>query len=182
MGRAYGTVPNAAFVVLGMGKFCSRELIYGSDLDIVFVYSNEGPDELTTGPKKISGHEFFVKLGQRIISVLSVRTKEGVLFNVDVRLRPPGARGRSSCQSRCFSTTTWKTIVRERQALIKARSVAGDMGLGKKFLTSLAESIYSKALQQDDIREMFRIRGRMEAEIAKESASRYNIKRQGRPC
>lgn len=177
LGRAYGTVPDAAFVVLGMGKLGGRELIYGSDLDIVFVYSNEGPDGLTTGPKKISGHEFFVKLGQRIISVLSVRTKEGVLFNVDVRLRPSGSSGPLVLsEPMLLNYHMGKTMVWERQALIKARSVAGDMGLGKKVLNKLAESIYSKALQQDDVREMLRIRGRMEGEIAKEDSSRYNIK------
>lgn len=176
--RAYGALPEARFTVLGMGKLGSRELIYGSDLDIVFVYSGvAGPDEKTTGPKKISAHEFFVKLGQRIISILSLRTKEGVLGSVDVRLRPSGSAGPLVLsESALLNYHRGKTMVWERQSLIKARAVAGDIGLGEEVLNGLRETIYSRAFQEDDIREMLRIRRRMEDEIAKEDSSRYNIK------
>ena len=87
------------FAVIGLGKLGSKELIYGSDLDIIFVYSveadkdTEGVEILTTGPKKISVHEYYIKLAQRIISVLTLRTREGTVFPVDMRLRPSGSSG-----------------------------------------------------------------------------------------
>jgi len=159
-----------------MGKLGGRELIYGSDLDIIFVYS--APDEAkTNGPKEISAHEYFVKLGQRIISALTLRTREGFVFNVDARLRPSGSAGPLVVSEEALlNYHSGQTLVWERQALTRARAVAGDLAFGSVLVRQLWEALYQKPLTSADVEEMLRIRKRMEGEIAKENAKRYNIK------
>lgn len=176
--RIYGTPEDAEFSILGLGKLGGRELIYGSDLDIVFVYSAPGGAEETFGVKNISPHEFFVKLCQRVISILTVKTAEGFLFNVDTRLRPSGSSGPIVVTEESLlkyhqkgSTSVW-----ERQAFIRARAVAGDSGLGKRVVEKLGEIIFSRTLKKEEALEMLRIRRRMEEELALENAERYNIK------
>jgi len=173
----YGAAPEGAqFAVIGMGKLGGRELIYGSDLDIIFVYS--APDEAkTNGPKEISAHEYFVKLGQRIISALTLRTREGFVFNVDARLRPSGSAGPLVVSEEALlNYHSGQTLVWERQALTRARAVAGDLAFGSVLVRQLWEALYQKPLTSADVEEMLRIRKRMEGEIAKENAKRYNIK------
>ncbi|MBI2413835.1 MAG: bifunctional [glutamate--ammonia ligase]-adenylyl-L-tyrosine phosphorylase/[glutamate--ammonia-ligase] adenylyltransferase [Deltaproteobacteria bacterium] len=174
--QRYGSPGEARFVVLGLGKLGGGELIYGSDLDVVFVYS-DSLDARTTGPKSITAHEFFVKLGQRIISVLTLRTREGFVFNVDARLRPSGSSGPLVVSKESFlGYHAGKTQVWERQALVRARPVAGDLKFGSEVLNELFEIACAKPLSPEDVDEMLRIRKRMEVEIAKETPSRYNIK------
>lgn len=178
--RTYGTPRGGSFAVFGLGKLGGGELIYGSDLDIIFVYSNtdEEAGTLTTdGAREISNHEFYVKLCQRIISVLTLRTREGFLFNVDTRLRPSGSSGPLVVsRSALLKYHETKTSIWERQALTKVRAVAGDIEFGSSVMEELLEIVYSKPLTAEDVGEMLRIRKRMEIEIAKEDASRYNVK------
>jgi glutamate-ammonia-ligase adenylyltransferase len=176
--RTYGSPEKARFAVFGLGKLGGGELIYGSDLDIIFVYSDvEEGTHTVGGTREISTHEFFVKLCQRIISVLTLRTQEGHLFNVDTRLRPSGSSGplvvskSSLVKYHKAKTSTW-----ERQAFTKVRVAAGDLAFGAEVLEELLNIIYSKPLTVEDANEMLRIRKRMEVEIAKEDASRYNVK------
>jgi glutamate-ammonia-ligase adenylyltransferase len=172
----YGEAATGSFGVIGMGKLGGRELIYGSDLDIIFVYS-DAEDGRTTGPKEISSHEYFVKLGQRIISALTLRTKEGFVFNVDARLRPSGSAGPLVVSEEALlKYHSGATQVWERQALTKARAAAGDLAFISGVVKKLWDTLYSRELTPADVDEMLRIRGRMEVEIAKEDANRYNIK------
>lgn len=172
----YGEAKTGSFAVIGLGKLGGREMIYGSDLDILFVYS-DSPDGHTTGPKEISSHEYFVKLGQRIISVLTLRTKEGFVFNVDARLRPSGSAGvLVVSEDALLKYHSGTTQVWERQALTKARAVAGDARFASSIVEKLRGALYSKELSPADADEMLRVRGRMEAEIAREDSTRYNIK------
>ncbi|MBZ0221154.1 MAG: bifunctional [glutamate--ammonia ligase]-adenylyl-L-tyrosine phosphorylase/[glutamate--ammonia-ligase] adenylyltransferase [Candidatus Methylomirabilis sp.] len=173
----YGDPPESGrFAVIGMGKLGGRELIYGSDLDIVFVYSGNSQDR-TSGPKDISLHEYYVKLGQRMISALTLRTREGFVFNVDARLRPSGSAGPLVVSEEAlYKYHSGPTLVWERQALTRARAVAGDLEFGRGIVSGLWEVLYSKPLTGADIEEMLRIRKRMEVEIAKEDAGRYNLK------
>ncbi|MBE7414143.1 MAG: bifunctional [glutamate--ammonia ligase]-adenylyl-L-tyrosine phosphorylase/[glutamate--ammonia-ligase] adenylyltransferase [Deltaproteobacteria bacterium] len=173
----YGAPPaSGRFAVIGMGKLGGRELIYGSDLDIVFVYAGDAQDR-TGGPRELSVHEYYVKLGQRMISALTLRTREGFVFNVDARLRPSGSAGPLVVSEEAlFKYHSGPTLVWERQALTRARAVAGDMEFGRGIVSGLWEVLYSKPVTTSDIEEMLRIRKRMEVEIAKEDAGRYNIK------
>jgi glutamate-ammonia-ligase adenylyltransferase len=167
------------FAVIGLGKLGSEDLIYGSDLDIIFVYSEEtdGDGTLTTGPKEITIHEYFVKLAQKIITILTLRTREGLVFPVDMRLRPSGSAGPLVLTGKSFMTyQREKAEVWEATAMLKARAVAGNMEYAKEVTRSLEEIIYSRGLSTDELHEIKRIRERMENEIAKEEAGRYNIK------
>lgn len=176
--RLYGDPSEGSFAVLGLGKLGGREIIYGSDLDIVFAYIGAGDtDAKTTGARQITNHEFYVKLGARVISVLTLKTREGDVFSVDVRLRPSGSSGplvvsrQSMLEYHAGSVSIW-----ERQAYLKARVVAGDIAAGNKLLKELNELLLAKPLVAADVDEMQRIRKRMEDELAKETDLRYNIK------
>ncbi len=173
----YGEPQDAGFAVIGLGRLGGAEMMYGSDIDIVFAYSENPPGGGTAGPRRISNHEYFVKLAQRMINILSLRTKEGIVFNVDTRLRPSGSSGPLVIsRDSIIRYHIEKTALWERQAFIKARPVAGDVALGTGILKELSDIIYSKGLSPEDALEMMRIRKRMELEIAKEDSSRYNIK------
>lgn len=173
----------ARFGVIGLGKLGSRELIYGSDLDIIFVYSpgrdnnKEEAETFTSGEKEISVHEYFVKLAQKIISILTLRTKEGIVFPVDMRLRPSGSAGPLVLTDKSLiKYQKERAEIWEAQAMIKARAVAGDRSFANKLVDSLNETIYTRGLSNDELAQMRRIRQRMENEIAKEGPGRYNIK------
>ncbi len=173
----YGRPGDERFFVVGMGKLGGREMIYGSDLDIFFIYSERGEKQETTGPRVISNHEFYVRLAQRIISILSLRTKGGIVFTVDTRLRPSGTSGPLVVSKTSFlryhreRATVW-----ERQAALKARVVAGRRAFGEEVLEELSGIIHSRPLAAEEVEELLRIRKRMEDEIAREGPQRIDIK------
>ena len=131
--RADGSLSTGDFMVAGYGKLGGIELGYGSDLDLVFVH-NVANDEDTNGPKPISGGEFYARMAQKIISLLTTSTSAGQLYDVDMRLRPSGASGMLVSSLKSFEeyqlhhAWTW-----EHQALVRARLVAGDAALGALF-------------------------------------------------
>ncbi len=113
------------FAVIGYGKLGGRELGYASDLDMIFLY--EGCEEgATAGQRSVSNEEFFARLGQRLIHFLTTRTPGGVLYEVDMRLRPSGQSGPLVTSLAAFreyqSAHAWTW---EHQALVRARAVAG---------------------------------------------------------
>ncbi|MGH7808073.1 MAG: bifunctional [glutamate--ammonia ligase]-adenylyl-L-tyrosine phosphorylase/[glutamate--ammonia-ligase] adenylyltransferase [Thermodesulfobacteriota bacterium] len=151
-------------VVIGMGKLGGREMSYNSDLDIIFIY--DGDD-----------HEFFSRLGQKLISVLSTPTGEGLAYKIDMGLRPSGRSGALVSSFESFkkyqedSAKLW-----ERQALIRARPTAGNPDLGKRVMKTVEYFVYEKPLAEDFHREIHHLRSRMEKEIAKESKFKLNLK------
>ena len=137
--------------VIAFGKLGARELNYSSDVDLVFVMD-------TPGPPEESQRRFATRLAETIISILTTDTAEGRCFRVDMRLRPEGRTGalvRSYSAFRDYYdrwAETW-----ERQALIKARPVAGDAELGKRFLALVRPVAYRRfqgATLLEDVREM----------------------------
>ena len=133
---ADGRVPG--FIVVAYGKMGGIELGYKSDLDLVFLYNgNSGQSasvQCTTGPRVIDNSTFFARLGQRIIHILSTATHAGAAYEIDMRLRPSGNSGMLVSSLAAFEkyqredAWTW-----EHQALVRARVVAGDEGLGRAF-------------------------------------------------
>lgn len=173
-GSRYNTSDSSGLAVIGVGKLGGRELTYGSDLDILFVYS--GPRGRTPGTG-LSWFEYFSKVAEKTISYLSTLTREGFAFRVDTRLRPTGSKGPLVQSIEAFKAyygsqaQTW-----ERQALVRARYVAGDRAVGLEFCSEIQDLIYrvyDKTGLAKDIRNM---RSRMEEEIGKEQAAFYNIK------
>ncbi len=173
-GDFHGEVTEAFISVIGMGKLGGREMNYSSDLDLIFIYSGAGE---TTGPKVITNQEYFAKVAQRVISCLTLQTREGYLYKVDTRLRPSGSAGALVSSLDAYrryhheSARLW-----ERQALIKARNVAGNSELGKEVMEGIASFVYNRGIDEDGRKEMIHLRERMEKELAKEGPERYNVK------
>jgi len=123
--RTLGPAPGR-FVVLGLGKFGGRELAEGADLDLMLVY--DAPDEAHAG-----AGDYYAKLTQRLISALSAPTEEGMLYDIDTKLRPSGSKGpvavRLSSFERYYAEEAWTW---ELQALTRLRAVAGDEALGRR--------------------------------------------------
>ncbi|MCC5876366.1 MAG: bifunctional [glutamate--ammonia ligase]-adenylyl-L-tyrosine phosphorylase/[glutamate--ammonia-ligase] adenylyltransferase [Candidatus Sumerlaeia bacterium] len=138
------------FCVYAMGKFGAGELNFSSDIDLVFLYDDEG--ETAGGDtgqgdgrmRKLKNHEFFNKLARELSSYLNDRNTEGFLFRVDLRLRPDGsegplARSRSGYMAYLLGhAAPWEKI-----AYMKARCIAGDMKLAANFDEMLEQFVYT---------------------------------------
>ena len=131
--RPDGTLCDPGFVIVGYGKVGGLELGHGSDLDLVFIHDGD-PQAETDGPKPIDGAQFFTRLGQRIIHLLTTQTNSGQLYEVDMRLRPSGASGLLVSSLGAFEryqeneAWTW-----EHQALVRARVLVGSQDVGQAF-------------------------------------------------
>lgn len=115
------------FAVIAYGKLGSFELGYGSDLDIIFLHEACVAEGYTDGDRVIPNELFFARLGQRLIHLLATRTTAGLLYQVDMRLRPSGQAGPLVTNLEAFRAyQREKAWVWEHQALVRARAVAGD--------------------------------------------------------
>ncbi|MBF0626851.1 MAG: bifunctional [glutamate--ammonia ligase]-adenylyl-L-tyrosine phosphorylase/[glutamate--ammonia-ligase] adenylyltransferase [Magnetococcales bacterium] len=148
----------ARFVILGMGKLGAGELNFSSDIDLIYLYDDDrgGCD----GKRPISIKEYFNRLGRELIRLLGESTADGMVFRIDLRLRPEGESGDLTLSRRSAEIyyeswgRTW-----ERAAMIKARPVAGDLALGEQFLANLQPFVYRRFLDfaaLDAIRDMKR--------------------------
>jgi len=179
---AQGQEQPATFAILGMGKLGGCELNYHSDLDIIFMYEGEGENRVVEGSdpqrfRQMSNHEYFAKLAQRIISVLTLMTREGKVYEIDTRLRPSGNQGPLVTSLKAFNTYHHESAqLWERQALTKARVVFGEPEFTARIAGLIEELVYERPLPEDTREEIVRIRARMENEIARESRSHLNIK------
>ncbi|MFI4887195.1 MAG: bifunctional [glutamate--ammonia ligase]-adenylyl-L-tyrosine phosphorylase/[glutamate--ammonia-ligase] adenylyltransferase [Burkholderiales bacterium] len=132
-------------IVVGMGKLGGRELNVSSDVDVVFVYPEEGE---TSGPKRISNREFFDRLGQRIVAALDRVDADGYVFRVDTRLRPYGESGPLSVSFAAleqYLVTQGRTW--ERYAWLKARALTG--GCHDELAQLVTPFVYRKYLDYD---------------------------------
>ncbi|MDH3310191.1 MAG: bifunctional [glutamate--ammonia ligase]-adenylyl-L-tyrosine phosphorylase/[glutamate--ammonia-ligase] adenylyltransferase [Gammaproteobacteria bacterium] len=164
------------FAVIGYGKLGSRELGYGSDLDMIYLY--EGCTEgATRGPRSLPNEAYFARLGQRLIHILTTRTPGGILYEVDMRLRPSGKSGPLVSSLDAFleyqrdHAWTW-----EHQALVRARPVAGNPRLRQGF-AEIRKEILCQPRDPNklkmDVREM---REKMAAEKVNHGATQADIK------
>lgn len=121
------------FAVIAYGKLGGLELGYRSDLDLVFLHA-AAPGQTQGGPRPIDNAQFFARLGQRVLHILSAHTSAGILYETDMRLRPSGDSGMLVSHIDGFKTYhlneawTW-----EHQALIRARAIAGDEAIQEQF-------------------------------------------------
>ncbi|BAW79461.1 glutamate-ammonia-ligase adenylyltransferase [Candidatus Nitrosoglobus terrae] len=147
LGTPYGFYSGKpqTLVILGMGKLGARELNLSSDIDLMFTYPENGE---TQGVEKTrSNEEYFTRLAQCIIRCFEMRTEEGFVFRVDMRLRPDGDSGPLVVSFEAMENyyqsqgRDW-----ERYAMIKARVVAGDYLAGKRLLAMLQLFTYRRYL------------------------------------
>ncbi len=149
------------FIILGYGKLGGIELSHGSDLDLVFVHQSTIGGS-TDGKKKIDNQTFFLRLGQKIIHILSTRTHTGLLYEIDMRLRPSGNSGLLVASLDAFSkyqkenASTW-----EHQALVRTRVIAGDGQLGDRFADIRNDVLCQKRVQTQLKQEVVNMRLKM---------------------
>ena len=158
--QRYGS-PKADFAILALGKLGGGELNHSSDVDLLFLYSDEG--QLTP---HISYHEFFNRLGNKILETFSKPHPAGSLFRADLRLRPEGSAGPLARSLESMENyyagfgETW-----ERIALIKARGIAGSRELAYDFVRLHQPFIYPKSPTPDLLEEIANIKHRIERDI-----------------
>jgi glutamate-ammonia-ligase adenylyltransferase len=142
--RPDGGLCDPSFIIVGYGKVGGIELGHGSDLDLVFIHDGD-PQAETDGAKPIDGAQFFTRLGQRIIHLMTTQTNSGQLYEVDMRLRPSGAAGLLVSSLGAFAryqeneAWTW-----EHQALVRARVLVGSRDVGTAF-----EQVRAKVLGRE---------------------------------
>ncbi len=158
------------FSVIALGKLGGEELNYSSDIDLMFIYSGSGT---TDGPYPITNKEFFKKVANQYIDLLSTYTAEGMCYRVDLRLRPDGRLGEI-----CLSLEGMKAYYEKRardwelQMLIKARVAAGEKGPGKEFLDFVEPRIYVSTLDFSAVESVSLTRERIHEKLASRQAQK----------
>nr|VFK18445.1 MAG: glutamate-ammonia-ligase adenylyltransferase [Candidatus Kentron sp. LFY] len=168
---------DAAFCIVAYGKLAGFELGYGSDLDLVFLHDSSGSHQYTDGDKTMENSVFFGRLGQRIINFLGAHTPMGVLYEVDIRLRPGGQSGPLVSNIDAFAdyqhrdAWTW-----EHQALVRSRVVAGDAALAKRF-EGIRAAVLRTERDPDELRRKVReMREKMRSELDHPPAGLFDLK------
>jgi len=130
MVKAHGQVPGGAAAVVAMGKLGGREMTASSDLDLILIYDFDAEATMSSGLKPLPITQYYTRLTQRLISAFTAPTAEGVLYEVDMRLRPSGQKGPVATQLSSFihyqasEAWTW-----EHMALTRARVISGPPAL-----------------------------------------------------
>jgi [glutamine synthetase] adenylyltransferase / [glutamine synthetase]-adenylyl-L-tyrosine phosphorylase len=166
----------ARCVVLAFGKLGGEELNYSSDIDLMFLYDEEGG---TRGKRvtSIDNGEFFGRVVGEVVRLLSAHTDRGQAYRIDLRLRPDGHRGtlaRSLASTLSYYDTLGRTW--ERQALIKLRPVAGDLKLGAEFLHVIEPFVYRKYLSVAEINEIKALKRQIENKTSRAGTSDSEVK------
>jgi glutamate-ammonia-ligase adenylyltransferase len=177
--REDGTRCNPGFIIVGYGKLGGIELGHGSDLDLVFIH-NAGSGNTATdkaGQTPIENGMFFTRLGQKIIHVLNTRTVNGILYEVDMRLRPSGNSGLLVATLNSFEryqdkdAWTW-----EHQALVRTRVVAGCPELAHAF-ASVRANILSRTRDISKLKQdVVEMRQKMRAQLDTSDSTHFDLK------
>ncbi|WP_210485661.1 bifunctional [glutamine synthetase] adenylyltransferase/[glutamine synthetase]-adenylyl-L-tyrosine phosphorylase [Microvirga antarctica] len=136
----HGIVPGAEVAVLGLGRLGSRELTASSDLDLVVIYDFDEASRESDGAKKLDVVVYYTRLTQRLVAALTVPTRRGLLYEVDLRLRPQGGKGPVASQFRGFiNYQSSEADIWEHMALTRARVMAGDEAFGQRVTQAVTE-------------------------------------------
>jgi len=169
-------------IVLGMGKLGGGELNVSSDIDLIFVYPEDGETRTTTPEQRsLSNHEFFVRTGKKLIAALAEITEDGFTFRVDMALRPNGASGPLAAS---FGMVEEYLIVQgrewERYAWVKARALTGkqdDIAALEKIIRPFVYRRYLDYGSIDAIRNMHaQIRAEVTRQEARHPERSHNVK------
>lgn len=177
---AHGRIPGARFAVLGYGSLGGEELGFGSDLDLVFLYDTSrggDGDAQSDGARPLDATRWFARLAQKIVALLGSVTAAGRLYDVDVRLRPDGAKGLLVSSLASFSdyqrerAWTW-----EHQALVRARFIAGDQPLHAGFEQVRAQTLAREREAASVRADVVAMRRRMRAELDRSDQAQFDLK------
>ncbi len=169
------TADHCDFVILAMGKFGGREPNYHSDLDVVFIYDQEGTTQPHHRRASATSHQhFFSQWGQRTIKFVTRMGTQGRLYEMDPRLRPTGKSGALAVSRAGFLNyfTSGSGQLWERQSLCKARPVFGSAAARHRVSQAVLDAIMAFPFQPEDAHEIRSMRRRLE-----ETASERNLKR-----
>lgn len=142
---AHGRVPNGRAMILGLGKLGSREMTAASDLDLILIYDFDPSHPESDGGRPLHAAQYYTRLAQRLVSALTVATRRGRLYDVDMRLRPSGRQGPLATQLAHFTAyqqeeaETW-----EHMALTRARPIAGDERLSGEVKSAIKSILMRK--------------------------------------
>ncbi|MCU0754355.1 MAG: bifunctional [glutamate--ammonia ligase]-adenylyl-L-tyrosine phosphorylase/[glutamate--ammonia-ligase] adenylyltransferase [Xanthomonadales bacterium] len=173
-----GGAAGSGFAVLGYGSLGGQELNFASDLDLVFVYEDRLAEVDTTGPSVIDGQRWFGRLAQRVLALLTMPSAVGELYAIDTRLQPDGNKAG-------LLVTGIKTLARyqrdrawtfEHQALVRARFVAGDRRLARRF-RRLRDGILGLTRDPPKLAvDIAAMRLKMRQHLDRSDAERYDLK------
>ncbi|PPC89196.1 MAG: bifunctional [glutamate--ammonia ligase]-adenylyl-L-tyrosine phosphorylase/[glutamate--ammonia-ligase] adenylyltransferase [Methylobacter sp.] len=168
---------NKGFAVIGFGKLGGMELGYGSDLDLVFLYDCDNGQGVTNGEKPIANMQFYGRLGLKFRHIMETNMLSGVLYEVDMRLRPNGESGLLVSHIDWYEdylqhqAWTW-----EHQALVRARFIAGDEKLKQQF-NAIRHRILSLPRATDKLKaDVCEMREKMRSALMLKDADRFDLK------
>ncbi|MET0029454.1 MAG: bifunctional [glutamate--ammonia ligase]-adenylyl-L-tyrosine phosphorylase/[glutamate--ammonia-ligase] adenylyltransferase [Candidatus Thiodiazotropha sp.] len=182
MARRHGYPPGVSdvaigFAVVGYGKLGGIELGFGSDLDMVFLHGCPDRNAFTDGARPVSVDVFYARMAQRIIHIMTTRTPSGILYEVDMRLRPNGNSGMMVSSLETFETYqrnnawTW-----EHQALVRARVVAGDERVATRF-SQIRRAVLGQPRDAQKLRhEVLEMREKMRLSLDRSDAREFDLK------
>ncbi|MBC7501043.1 MAG: bifunctional [glutamate--ammonia ligase]-adenylyl-L-tyrosine phosphorylase/[glutamate--ammonia-ligase] adenylyltransferase, partial [Herminiimonas sp.] len=170
IGEETGTVQE--LIVLGMGKLGGDELNVSSDIDLIFVYAEDGETQVTTASQRaLSNHEFFIRLGKKLIAAISEIIEDGFSFRVDMALRPNGKSGPLAAS---FAMVEEYLMVQgrewERYAWVKARAVTGRQTDIDALQSIVMPFVYRRYLDYGSIDAMRSMHAQIRAEVTRQEA------------
>lgn len=173
------TAEAPGFLIVAYGKLGGLEMSYSSDLDLVFIYDDQGNKQaMSQGPRPLDIQTYYTRLGQKIIHILNTRSLSGKLYEVDMRLRPSGNSGllvsSLSAYSKYQQNDAWNW---EHQALVRARAIAGDGALAQQF-KQLRQQVLCKDREIDPLRQaVVEMRNKMREHLgSSKQESRFHLK------
>ncbi len=180
---AEGAWRPTGFCVLGMGKLGGQELNYSSDVDVLFVYDDEGfafkepPRGREPAGRGLASHAWFQRLAEAFIAEVGRLAPEGMLYRIDLRLRPEGNAGPLARSLGSYENYYWQWgQTWERMMLIKARRVAGDATLAGEFLEMVQPFRYPRSVGEQVLRDIAGMKQRTENEVVRAGELERNVK------
>jgi len=172
-----------AFCIIGLGKLGGQELNYSSDVDVIFVYEDEGsvfrqkPTGTETSGRGINNHQFFRHLAEAFVGEVGRLTPEGMLYRIDLRLRPEGSAGPLARSLESYENYYWEYGQPwERLMLTKARLIAGDAGLANDFMEMIQPFRYPRSFTPQALEEVVSMKVRLETEVVRAGELDRNVK------
>src|SRR6185503_5890181 len=166
----------AGFAVIGMGKLGGDELNYSSDIDLIFVYGDDGD---TTGGSEgpVSNGRYFAEAAKAVVAALESMTDEGYAFRVDLRLRPEGRSGALILSLEGYRAYfADRAELWERQALIKARHCAGDGAVAARFFELVRPFVFRPGLDEAIVADVRHMKQEIDRAQRAKGAERRNVK------
>lgn len=165
-----------AFCIVALGKLGSRELNYSSDIDLLFIYSNDGQTSGTGTRGAVTNREYYTKLAEFIVKLVGEQTGEGAAYRVDLRLRPHGSLG-ALAVSVDDMVRYYQNEARnwERQVMIRSRGCAGDIGLFKNFFGRIEALVFDRYETIDGALANVRL-SKEKIDIAEPNRGGFNVK------